>query len=180
MPDNPRYEGSDLLWFDEHNHPVDGQKIDRSDPHYQLRRCYKLVSLLHLNQKLDFFFVVGARVISGRRHECPILYQLVEGLVNAVGREVMKILIVDRGLIDGASMGRLKKECHIDTIVPVRTNMDLYADILGLTRSRDFRWEPLFLPRLLHGHRPSHNSLCTFRSGKQIGSRPWRSAKLRR
>lgn len=142
VPDNPRYEGSDLLWFDEHNHPVDGEKIDRSDPRYQLRRCYKLVSLMHLNRKLDFFFVVGARVISGRRHECPILYELVEGLVNAVGREVMKILIVDRGLIDGASMGRLKKECHIDTIVPVRTNMDLYADIIGLTRSRDFRWEP--------------------------------------
>ena len=101
---------------------MDGQKIDRSDPHYQLRRCYKLVSLLHLNQKLDFFFVVGARVISGRRHECPILYQLVEGLVNAVGREVMKILIVDRGLIDGASTGRRRKNATSTPLFPcVRT-----------------------------------------------------------
>jgi len=30
----------------------------------------------------------------------------------------------------------------IYTIVPLRTNMDLYADIIGLTRSPDFRWEP--------------------------------------
>ena len=142
VPNNPSYEGSDLLWFDEHNHPVDGQQIDRSDPRYQLRRCYKLVSLVHLNRQLDFFFVVGARVISGRRHECPILYELVEGLVKAVGRDVMKMLIVDRGLLDGPLMGRLKKEDRIDTLVPVRTNMDLYADVIGLTRSRDFRWEP--------------------------------------
>ena len=142
VPNNPGYEGSDLLWFDEHNHPADGQQIDRTDPRYQLRRCYKLVSLVHLNRQLDFFFVVGARVISGRRHECPILYELVEGLVKAVGRDVMKMLIVDRGLLDGPLMGRLKKQDRIDTIVPVRTNMDLYADVIGLTRSRDFRWEP--------------------------------------
>jgi hypothetical protein len=160
VPDNPRYEGSDLLWFDEHNHPVDSQQIDRSDPRYQLRRCYKLVTLVHLNRQLDFFFVVGARVISGRRHECPLLYELVEGLVQALGRDVMKVLIVDRGLIDGPRMGRLKKECHIDTIVPVRTNMDLYTDVIGLTRSPDFRWEPYVgsphpLPRTMQ-HPPLH------------------------
>jgi len=68
VPNNPNYEGSDLLWFDEHNHPADGQQIDRTDPRYQLRRCYKLVSLVHLNRQLDFFVVVGARVICGRRH----------------------------------------------------------------------------------------------------------------
>jgi hypothetical protein len=54
----------------------------------------------------------------------------------------MKVLIVDRGFIDGAQMGRLKQDGRIDTIVPLRTNMDLYADALGLTRLRDFRWEP--------------------------------------
>jgi hypothetical protein len=142
VPNNPQYQGSDLLWFDKHNHPVDAEQIDRTDTRYQLRRCYKLVSLMHLNRQLDFFFVVAARVVSGRRHECPILYELVDGLVNAVGRDVMKILIVERGLLDGPQIARLKQQYRIDTIVPVRTNMDLYADVIGLTRSRDFRWEP--------------------------------------
>lgn len=161
VPDNPHYEGSDLFWFDEHNHPVDGEKIDRRDPHYQLRRCYKLVSLVHLNRQLDFFFVVGARVVSGRRHECPILYELVEALVHAVGRDVMKTLIVDRGLIDGPSMGRLKKEYRIDTIVPLRKNMELYADIIGLTRSRDFHWEPyVSSPTPLRPLTSPHPPLC--------------------
>lgn len=150
VPNNPRYQGSDLLWFDEHNHPVEAEQVDPTDPRYELRRCYKMVSLMHLNRQLDFFFVVAARVVSGRRHECPILYELVDGLVNAVGRDVMKILIVDRGLIDGPQIGRLKQQYRIDTIVPVRTNMDLYADVIGLTRSRDFCWEPYVSPLVLH------------------------------
>ena len=58
----------------------------------------------------------------------------------------MKVLIVDRGFIDGAQMGRLKQDDRIDTIVSVRTNMDLYADAIGLTRLLDFAWEPYVCP----------------------------------
>jgi hypothetical protein len=36
----------------------------------------------------------------------------------------------------------------IDTIVPLRTNMDLYADAIGLTRLRHFAWEPYVPPDL--------------------------------
>ncbi|HEX9223222.1 MAG TPA: transposase [Candidatus Acidoferrales bacterium] len=142
VPDNEHYEQSDLLWFDEHNHPVDAGQVDLSDKRYQQHRCYKLVSLIHVNRKLDSFFVVAARVVPGRRHECPILYELVEEVVRAVHKGFIKVLIVDRGLIDGERMGHLKQKLAIDTIVPLRTNMDLYADAIGLTRLRDFAWEP--------------------------------------
>lgn len=142
VPDNERCQQSDLLWFDEHNHPVDPSQVDLRDKRYQQHRCYKLVSLIHINRKLDFFFVVAARVVSGRQHECPILYDLVEEVVRAVHHGCIKVLIVDRGLIDGERIGRLKQDFAIDTIVPVRTNMNLYADAIGLTRLRDFAWEP--------------------------------------
>jgi hypothetical protein len=142
VPDNEHYEGSDLLWFDEHHHPVDPEKVDLRDKRYQQHRCYKLVSLIHINRKLDLFFTVAAQVVPGRRHECPILYELVDEVVRAVGRDVIKVLIVDRGFIDGTQMGRLQQDYRIETILPVRANMDLYADALGLTRLRDFRWEP--------------------------------------
>jgi len=142
VPDNEHYQQSDLLWFDEHNHPVEADQVDLRDQRYQQHRCYKLVSLIHVNRKLDFFFVVAARVVPGRRHECPILYELVEEVVRAVHRGVIQVLIVDRGLIDGERMGRLKQEFAIDTIVPVRSNMDLFADAIGLTRLRGFAWEP--------------------------------------
>jgi hypothetical protein len=142
VPDNEHYEGSDLLWFDEHHHPVDPDTVDLRDRRYQQHRCYKLVSLIHIHRQLDFFFVVAARVVPGRRHECPILYELVDEVVGAVGRDVIKILILDRGFLDGAQMGRLQQDYRIETIVPVRSNMDLHADAVGLTRLRDFRWEP--------------------------------------
>jgi hypothetical protein len=142
VPDNEHYEGSDRLWFDEHNHPVDPDQVDLRDKRYQQHRCYKLVSLIHINRKLDFFFTVAARVVPGRRHECPILYELVDEVVAAVGRDVIQVLILDRGFIDGAQMGRLQQDYQIETILPVRSTMDLHADALGLTRLRDFRWEP--------------------------------------
>lgn len=142
VPDNEHYEQSDLLWFDEHNHPVNPEEVDLRDKRYQQHRCYKLVSLIHVNRKLDFFFVVAARVVPGRRHECPILYELVEEVVRAVHKGFIKVLIVDRGLLDGERMGHLKQKLAIDTIVPLRSNMDLYADAIGLTRLRGFTWEP--------------------------------------
>jgi hypothetical protein len=142
VPDNQHYQGSDRLWFDEHNHPVDPEKVDLRDKRYQQHRCYKLVSLIHINRQLNFFFPVAARVVPGRRHECPILYELVDEVVRAVGRDVIKVLILDRGFIDGAQMGRLQQDYRIETILPVRANMDLHADALGLTRLSDFRWEP--------------------------------------
>jgi hypothetical protein len=43
-------------------------------------------------------------------------------------------------------MGHLKQKLGMDTIVPLRANMDLYADAIGLTRLRGFAWEPYVLP----------------------------------
>src|SRR5262249_41009502 len=63
-----------------------------------------------------------------------------------VHKGFIKVLIVDRGLIDGERMGHLKQKLAIDTIVPLRTNMDLYADAMGLTRLRGFTWEPYVAP----------------------------------
>ena len=147
VPDNEHYESSVKLLFDEHNHPVDSKKVDLRDKRYQWRRCYKVVTLIHVNRELNLFLTVAARVVPGNQHECPILYELVDGFVKAVGRGWMKVLIIDRGLIDGPNMGRLKTSCQIDTVVPLRKNMNAYQDVMGLTRLKDFAWEPYETPR---------------------------------
>lgn len=146
VPDNDNYENSVKMLFDEHNHPVDSKEVDLRDKRYQWRRCYKVVSLIHVNRSLDLFLTVAARVVPGNRHECPILYELVDGFVKAVDRGWMKVLMLDRGLIDGANIGRLKMAHHIDTIIPLKKNMDAYKDVMGLTRLKDFQWEPYQLP----------------------------------
>jgi hypothetical protein len=146
VPDNEHYEQSAVMLFDEHNHPADPKEVDLRDKRYQWHRCYKMVSLIHVNRQLDYVVVAAVRVVPGNKHECPILYELVEGLVKAVGRGVMRVLIVDRGLLDGPAIGRLKLQHQIDTVVPLRTNMDAYQDVMGLTGMEDFHWEPLALP----------------------------------
>ena len=162
VPDNENYEDSVKLLFDEHNHPVDSKKVDLADKRYQWRRCYKVVSLIHVNRSLDLFLTVAARVVPGNRHECPILYELVDGFVKAVDRGWMKILRVDRGLIDGVNIGRLKRDHQVDTVVPLKKNMDAYQDMLGLTRLKDFAWEPYQPPyatRRDQTDRPKHPTL---------------------
>jgi hypothetical protein len=143
VPDNPNYEGSSVMLFDEHNHPVDGQTLTaRQRARCKLRRCYKLVSLLHTNRAAEFFLYAGLVVTAGQDHECPLLYRLVEEFVQYHGRGVMKRLILDRGLLDGAQIGRCKREFSINVLIPVRHNMEIYQDVVGLTKAGELSFQP--------------------------------------
>ena len=144
VPDNPRYEGSVKLLFDEHNHPVSQEQYrkmsDDQKIRCQWRRCYKMVTLLHTNSRLDFFLFVAVKVVPGNDHECPVLYALVEEFVQAVGKGVMKRLILDRGFLDGEAISQCKEQYGIDILIPIRRNMDLYADAMALFQDSDVQW----------------------------------------
>lgn len=144
VPDNPHYEGSVKLLFDEHNHPVSLEECDKMTDEQrtrcQWRRCYKMVTLLHTNRKLDFFLFTGVKVVSGKSNECPVLYGLVKQLVEAVGKGVMKRLILDRGFLDGKAISLCKKEYGIDVLIPVRRNMDIYEDAMALFQLPEIEW----------------------------------------
>jgi len=141
VPNNESYESSVVLLFDEHNHPVDPEKVDLSDQRYHWERCYKMVSIIHTNRALDYFVYVAVKLVSGNKHESPVLYEMVGDFVKTMGRGIMKVLILDRGFIDGASIGKCKKDYGVDVIIPLRRNMDLYQDAVGWTRAPDFAWE---------------------------------------
>lgn len=147
VPDNEAYEGSVVLLFDDHNHPVDPQKVDLADKRYHWERCYKMVSIIHTNRALDFFLYVAVKLVSGKTHESPVLYELVRDFKETMGRGIMKVLILDRGFIDGPGIGRCKQDYGVDVIMPLRKNMDLYRDVLGLTRAPGFSWERYEEPR---------------------------------
>ncbi len=147
VPDNPAYEGSVVLWFDEHGHPVKREEVPPEQrARLVRRRCYKMVTLLHTNRAREFFYYVGARVVPGRAHESPVLYAIVEEFLRHVGRGVMKLLIVDRGFLDGEAIGRCHNDHHVEVLIPLRKNMDLYADVMGLAQSPQASWEELVAP----------------------------------
>jgi len=144
VPDNTNYEGSECLLFDQHNHPVSQEDLRKMSTdekvRCQWRRCYKMVTLLHTNAKLEYFLLVSVKIVSGKDHECPLLYDLVNQFVQAVGKGVIKKLILDRGFLDGAEISRCKTEHDIDVLIPVRKNMDIYRDAMPLFQSQDVAW----------------------------------------
>ena len=145
VPDNPEYEGSVVMWFDEHNHPVDYEKLsaqERKKAHRE--RCYKLVSLLHLRG--DCYVYAALAVVPGNAHECPVLYQLVEQFVKQVGKGVIKRLILDRGFIDGKNITRCKRQWDIDVLLPMKRKMDIWEDAWAL--GERCPWQELVVPAL--------------------------------
>jgi len=147
VPDNEKYEGSSRMLFDEHNHPVDAGKLSpRELARCKWRRCYKLVSLIHTNRTGDFFLYAALKVVAGKDHESPILYELVDQFVKFHGKAIMKKLILDRGFLDGPEIGRCKKERGIDVLIPVRRNMDIYVDVVGLARGGSLNFKPWVSP----------------------------------
>ena len=131
VPDNPAYEQSVVMWFDEHNHPVDYDQLSAQERRKAHReRCYKFVSLVHVRG--DCYVYAAAALVAGNAHECPILYELVERFVQTVGQGVMKLLILDRGFIDGQKISRCKKEWGIDVLIPLKKKMDIWEDAWAL------------------------------------------------
>jgi hypothetical protein len=155
VPDNPDYEGSVVMWFDEHNHPVEYETLsaqERKKAHRE--RCYKLVSLLHLRG--DCYVYAALAVVPGNAHECPVLYQLVAQFVKQVGKGVLKRLILDRGFIDGKNITRCKREWGIDVLLPMKRKMDIWEDAWAL--GKRCPWQELIaptpLPKPVSSHRP--------------------------
>jgi Transposase DDE domain len=140
VPDNPAYEGSVVMWFDEHNHPVDYDKLDAEARKKAVRRrCYKWVSLLH--RRGESYVYAAAVVVPGNKHENTVLWDLVDQLVKRVGRGVFKWLILDRGFIDGEAIRRCKTEHNLDVLIPIKRNMDLWTDAWALAGQA--KWELL-------------------------------------
>lgn len=161
VPDNDKYEGSSRMLFDEHNHPVDSKKVSQQQlAHCSWRRCYKMITLIHTNRKAEFFLYAGVIVTAGKNHECPILYRMVEQFVEFHGKGTIKELILDRGFLDGQNIGRCKQQWGIDVLIPVRKDMDIYRDVVGLATAGllDFKpWNPsASQPKPIPLHRPEH------------------------
>lgn len=161
VPDNDKYEGSSLLLFDEHDHPVESKNVTAQQrARCQWRRCYKLVSLIHTNRAGEFFLYGGVQVTAGKDHESPTLYRLVEQFVAAHGKGVMKRLILDRGFLDGPAIGRCKQQWGIDVLIPAKSNMDIFEDVVGLAVAGKLSFEPWTRPssevKQLLVHRPKN------------------------
>jgi len=159
VPDNEAYEGSCVMWFDEHNHPVEYEKLsapERKKAHRE--RCYKLVTLLHLRGESPCYVYAAAAVVCGKDNELPVLDRLLQQFVGTVGRGVIKQLILDRGFLDGERISQWKRDLGIDVLIPIKKNMDLWTDAWALAATEPWQEQPVVpdVPPPSPPQRPEH------------------------
>jgi hypothetical protein len=149
VPDNPHYENSKVAYFDEHNHPLSHKDEAVLTPaqkkRCRFRRYYQMVSLCHTNRKAEYLLYSGARVFRGGG-EVDHLLPMVRTFIEAVGPGVMRILLVDRGFIDGKSIGAVKRDCGVDVVVPLKGGMTMTADAWKLAEVDTRPWLVWDLP----------------------------------
>lgn len=150
VPDNPRYQNSSRLLFDEENRRVSQKQFkamsDEEKLRVRLRRCYREIMLLHTTWARDFYLYTCLRTLPGRAPESPQLLPMVRQFISAVGEDVMKILIHDRGFIDGATVAALKRDHHVDCVFPLKKNMDCWDEAWRLAAYSDEPWVEIAPP----------------------------------
>ena len=76
-------------------------------------------------------YVVAAKMIQIQESENPYLLELVEQARKNIGRNAIKLLLVDRGFLDGGRLWTLKHKLHIDFVIPAKKNLEITTDIRG-------------------------------------------------
>jgi hypothetical protein len=87
---------------------------------------YKLLVLLEASHRI----VVAARVVQINEHEKNFTKEMVKEAQRRTDRRV-KVLLVDRGFIDGVLLWWLSKKMGIKFVIPARSNMEISQDIRG-------------------------------------------------
>lgn len=94
--------------------------------------------------------IVAAKVIKinedARDYTCNLLKQAIKN----IGENKIKILLIDRGFIDGQLLWQIKHTLKIDFIIPAKKDMHIAGDAQGLRNIRDKK-------RIFRQHRKSIN-----------------------
>jgi len=142
-PDNDGYENSSRLLFGEDGHPIRREDYEAlplgRKRQCQWRRCYRAVTLSHTTAERHYALRCGLHIMPGKESESPEVWPLVERFVKAAGKGVMKLLIYDRGLVDGETVGRLKA-VEVDSLFPLKKGMDIWEDGKVLAQYERGEW----------------------------------------
>lgn len=85
---------------------------------------WKLLALMDLESRV----IVAAKVVKIHEHESQFTLQLLKKAEENIGCGKIKVLVMDRGFLDGVTLWKIKREHGIDFIVPARENMEVTED----------------------------------------------------
>jgi len=81
--------------------------------------------------------VVAAKVVPINEHESRFTLELVRQALANLGPGLPRVLLIDRGFLDGLDLWTLKHELGVDFVIPAKTDMRVTADARGLCRRLD-------------------------------------------
>jgi len=78
--------------------------------------------------------IVAAKVVPINEHESQFTLDLVRHAIANLGPDVVRVLLIDAGFLDGATLWTLKHELKIDFVVPSKAKMHVTSDAQALCR----------------------------------------------
>lgn len=92
--------------------------------------------------------------------DLPLGRAVAGAALEVLGEGVIRVLLLDRGFIDGSWLTELWRQ-GITVIIGVRSNADLFADLQGLARLPDTHWEEVAPPQN-HQDPPPRREITAF------------------
>lgn len=77
-------------------------------------------------------YVAAAKMVKIQESENPLLLELIDQARKNIGRDVIKLVLVDRGFLDGGRLWQLKHKWGIEFVIPAKTDMVITKDIRGM------------------------------------------------
>lgn len=141
VPENNNYKDAVRMPVDEHGQLIDMSRMtEEQKKAVKYHPCYALSELLHIGKDDQSFIFAGYSLDAGNTDELEQGMPLVTDFVEAVGKGVMQLLIVDRGFISGEFVTYVKRQLNSDILMPLRSNMDALKDPVKIAESFNYKW----------------------------------------
>jgi hypothetical protein len=128
LPTPPTYAGAGLLTKTERRVTKDKQVVELA------RSVYGFQVFVVYDVQLRL--IVAAKVVPIEERETRHTLALVRQAIRNLGPGILRVLLVDRGFLDGADLWELKHTLRIDFVVPAKATMRITADAQGLARQK--------------------------------------------
>jgi DDE family transposase len=126
LPTTPTYAGAGMLTKTTKKVTKDKQIVEVEEYVYGFQVF--VVYEVHLR------LIVAAKVVPIQERETRHTLDLVQQALRNLGPGLLRVLLIDRGFLDGADLWDLKHTLGIDFVIPAKANMAVTADVQGLAR----------------------------------------------
>lgn len=93
---------------------------------------FKLLALYDVHLRL----VVAVKVAQIQEHDSQFTRPLLQQGIENLGEGAIRVLLIDRGFLDGLSLWQIKNEDGIDFVVPAKTNMYVTNDARAFLKQK--------------------------------------------